>query len=333
MAVTVVVRQKSSEERELALTLDAPRVVLGRSEGCEVRLPDPSVSARHASIRQKGGEYVLVDEGSSNGTFLGAVRLPPQTPRVIQHGELVRLGRVWLEIRIEHVLVKGSTAAAAKELALELVARGLVADGDEPSPKLEVIEGPDRGLVLTLDDPTRDYLVGRASEAEMRVGDPGAGRRHAVLARKGDALIVRDLGSPAGTFIDGARVNGDGVVKLGQTLELANNVLRWTVPAADALAEIERCPDERLRAEDVPPLPARASSGAVAPIDAPTDAMHASTPTPPPLEAMLPAATPTPPPVAARDKEGRWGALDAAVAFLAMGVLAVSAVGAWWLFR
>jgi predicted component of type VI protein secretion system len=126
MAVTIVVLSGSAPgEPELSLTLDSPRIVIGRGEGCEVRLPDPSVATRHASLRQRGGEYVILDEGSRNGTFLGPVRLPPQTPRVVRTGERVRVGRVWLELRIAPALVMGSTAAAAKELALSLVARGL----------------------------------------------------------------------------------------------------------------------------------------------------------------------------------------------------------------
>src|SRR5260370_31435733 len=100
MAVTVVVRSEESE-RELALSFDAPRIVIGRGDGCDVRLPDPSVSLRHASLRQKGGTYMLYDEGSTNGTFLEKVRLPPQTPRMVASGDLVRMGRVWLELRLE----------------------------------------------------------------------------------------------------------------------------------------------------------------------------------------------------------------------------------------
>src|ERR1700742_1287465 len=117
MPLTVVVRSGDLKS-QATITFDAPRIVIGRGEGCEVRLPDPSVSHRHASLRQRGGEYVLVDEGSTNGTLLGAVRLPPQTPRAVRSGELFRVGRVWLEVRMEPAIVKGSTAAAAKELAL-----------------------------------------------------------------------------------------------------------------------------------------------------------------------------------------------------------------------
>lgn len=150
MAVTIVVLSGSaSGAPELSLTLDAPRLVIGRGEGCEVRLPDASVSHRHASLRQRGGEYMLFDEGSRNGTYLGQVRLPPQTPRAVRSGERLRVGRVWLEVRIEHAIVTGSTAAAAKELALALVARGMAAQGIEGSAAealAEIESSPDEAL-------------------------------------------------------------------------------------------------------------------------------------------------------------------------------------------
>lgn len=150
MAVTIVVLSGgASGAPELSLTLDAPRLVIGRGEGCEVRLPDASVSHRHASLRQRGGEYMLFDEGSRNGTFLGPVRLPPQTPRAVRSGERLRVGRVWLEVRIGPAIVSGSTAPAAKALALALVARGLAAQGLDDSAEdalAEIEASPDEAL-------------------------------------------------------------------------------------------------------------------------------------------------------------------------------------------
>src|SRR5262245_23419289 len=104
MALTVVVRS-GDLPAPAAITFDAPRIVIGRGEGCEVRLPDPSISHRHASIRQRGTDYVIIDEGSTNGTFVGPVRLSAQAPRMIRSGELIRVGRVWLEVRIEHTAI------------------------------------------------------------------------------------------------------------------------------------------------------------------------------------------------------------------------------------
>src|SRR5262245_64045048 len=119
MALTVVIRS-GELKTPAAITFDAPRIVIGRGDGCEVRLPDPSVSHRHASIRQRGTDYIVVDEGSTNGTFVGPVRLSPQAPRVLRSGDQLRIGRIWLEVRIEHIVPSQNPQALTKEIALQL---------------------------------------------------------------------------------------------------------------------------------------------------------------------------------------------------------------------
>ena len=128
MALTVVVRSGDTKSPP-RITFDAPRIVIGRGEGCEVRLPDPSVSHRHATLRQRGTDYIVIDEGSTNGTFVGPVRLSPQAPRVIRSGDLIRVGRVWLQLVIEHVVPTQQPQVATKEIALALVASALSAEG------------------------------------------------------------------------------------------------------------------------------------------------------------------------------------------------------------
>jgi pSer/pThr/pTyr-binding forkhead associated (FHA) protein len=94
-------RLRSGEvDPEPELPFDAARVVIGRAPGCDLQLPDPSVSQRHATIRQRGSDYVVVDEGSENGTFAGKARLPRHAPHKLEHGDLLRFGRVWVEVRL-----------------------------------------------------------------------------------------------------------------------------------------------------------------------------------------------------------------------------------------
>jgi pSer/pThr/pTyr-binding forkhead associated (FHA) protein len=322
MALTIVVLSGADPDAPLpSLTLDAPRVVIGRGEGCEVRLPDTSVSHRHASLRQRGGEHVLVDEGSANGTFLGGVRLPPQTPRAVRTGDRIRVGRVWLEVRVEPAVVKGSTAAAAKELALALVLRGLRAQGEDADPRVTVIEGPDAGKALVVAEAGRPYVIGRAAEADLALDDPAAARRHVTVVRKGEALGVRDLGSPGGAYLDGAHIgHGDATWKPGQVLGLGRTKLGFEFPAVEALGEIERSPDERM-AEDEQPSPPPAPA-------APEEAAAETTATPTPAPAGAIEAAPKA--RAPRDGSG-WGVLDSAVVLLAIGVLVMSVIGAFWL--
>src|SRR5206468_254783 len=55
--------------------LAGARVVLGRSKDCDVQVPDPNVSRRHAEVRQDGSTFTLVDLDSTNGIEVAGRRL------------------------------------------------------------------------------------------------------------------------------------------------------------------------------------------------------------------------------------------------------------------
>ena len=64
--------------------------------------------------------------------------------------------------------------------------------------------------------------IGRGSEADLRIDDPGISREHAELRRSGGDVTVVDLGSTNGVVVDGDRVSQarlrDGArIKLGST--------------------------------------------------------------------------------------------------------------------
>jgi len=58
------------------------------------------VSRRHAQITRRSGEYVLIDLGSANGTFVNGSRLSPHTPQVLRSGDRITIGKVHLVFRI-----------------------------------------------------------------------------------------------------------------------------------------------------------------------------------------------------------------------------------------
>ena len=325
MSITVFVcgehPRKQSDPR--GLTFDAPRIVLGRSEGCEVRLPDTSVSHRHASLRQRGAEYLLVDEASTNGTRLGRVRLAAHSPRVIQSGDTARIGRVWVEFRIDGTLPTKGGAAAAKERALAIVADALLAENEDARPHIVVAAGPASGASARLDLGGR-LVVGRSSEAGLSIDDPDISRRHLEIAQRGDVLVVRDLGSKAGTHIGDREVATTDVVwKASEQLALGSTVLTYTFPAVEALAEIERSPDEKVPSSELEGAPEAEAVVAAPeePIGELGDAPEAHL-----QEAIEDDAFAAPRYPVERPRV-RWGATDFAVVFLALGVFCLSAVG------
>ena len=74
-----------------------------------------------------------------------------------------------------------------------------------PRPYLMVIGGARVGELHTL---TRERtVVGRSPEAEIRLGDTGISRAHAELVVEEGRVLVRDLGSTNGTFLNGVRAD------------------------------------------------------------------------------------------------------------------------------
>jgi pSer/pThr/pTyr-binding forkhead associated (FHA) protein len=342
MPVTVVVRsgrgaKEAGEARlqALSISFDAPMIVIGRGEGCDVRLPDPSVSHRHATVRQRGSDYLLIDEGSTNGTVIGTVKLGAHAPRILRHGDLARVGRVWIEFRFDAPAQTGQTQLATKELALALVAGALEAQGEAGGPRIIVTDGPDKGKSFALDEPARAYFIGRGHDADLVLDDADASRRHVQVVRRADQVLARDLGSKNGSTLGGAAlaVDRDLAWRIGEALVIGRDVLAYEHPAIEALGELERLGDEKIRGSDSIPPPDPVASGNDRDPKSASTAGPAGMPEPAganaPIAQVPPAQTRAP----RQRQAGSWSGTDLLVVLLAMGVLALSVLGLFWLFR
>jgi len=73
--------------------LNGPSADIGRDTGNAIPLPnDTNASRRHATVQASNGQYQLVDNGSSNGTFVNGVRIVSQTPQALRPGDEVQIG-------------------------------------------------------------------------------------------------------------------------------------------------------------------------------------------------------------------------------------------------
>jgi len=76
--------------------LTTPVTLLGRGTDCDLRLVDPGVSRHHAELRVEDSDVVVVDLGSTNGTFVNGqpIRRAP-----LSDGSRVTIGRTTLTFR------------------------------------------------------------------------------------------------------------------------------------------------------------------------------------------------------------------------------------------
>lgn len=92
-------------------------------------------------------------------------------------------------------------------------------------PHLVVLRpGSDRGRRIPLD--RDDLVVGREQSCDVRFDDPGVSRTHAALRRRGNRVYVEDLGSSAGTFVNGVATTAARELHAGDVLTFASVAAR-----------------------------------------------------------------------------------------------------------
>ena len=155
--------------------------VLGREAGLAVSLPLDGISRRHARITWDGQIHWLEDLGSTNGTFLNGQGIRRER---LRHLDVITLGR-----KVDLVFVlKADDAASVVRLG---VVRAALVEG----------EGDERH-----DVPIGELTLGRSTACNVIVASGVVSSLHARLLRSPEQIVIEDLGSANGTFVNGARV-------------------------------------------------------------------------------------------------------------------------------
>jgi predicted component of type VI protein secretion system len=112
-----------------ACELTVDKTTIGRVDDNTFPIPEGSVSSHHCEVLVRGGDIVIHDLNSTNGTFVNGHQVTGEA--VLKPGQILRLGQV--EIRLEDT---SAQKAAAKKLPDQtmVIPQG-VKLGQEPSTK------------------------------------------------------------------------------------------------------------------------------------------------------------------------------------------------------
>ncbi|HTV39340.1 MAG TPA: FHA domain-containing protein [Candidatus Sulfotelmatobacter sp.] len=93
--------------------------------------------------------------------------------------------------------------------------------------------------------------VGRVEDNAFQIAEPSVSSRHCEILLRGEDIVVKDLNSTNGTFINGEKIS-ESVLKPGQTLRLGNVELKLDVPGAPVAPA---APSPSAPAPDAAPVP------------------------------------------------------------------------------
>jgi diguanylate cyclase (GGDEF)-like protein len=91
-------------------------VQVGRDPDLELVLPDPGVSFRHAFIEDRGDAFVLVDLGSTNGSFVNGERAHEAK---IAHGDKLRFGQTLVRFEVQDATDEAFAETVAQLLHID----------------------------------------------------------------------------------------------------------------------------------------------------------------------------------------------------------------------
>jgi hypothetical protein len=122
------------------------------------------------------------------------------------------------------IAVAGKVRLEEDQTRIATQARGRDEQLDERVHCLELTDG--HGLVRRHLVGSTGAVIGRATPADIVLADTEVSRAHCRVALEGEALVVTDLNSTNGTFVDGTRLTGQVSLPVGSVLRVGRASLK-----------------------------------------------------------------------------------------------------------
>ncbi len=88
---------------------------------------------------------------------------------------------------------------------------------------VSILEGANRGEIISLEQ--APLLIGRGTDAAIRLDDDYVSTRHARIARSDTQWYVEDLGSTNGTYVGTSRITQPTAISLGTQIRIGKTIL------------------------------------------------------------------------------------------------------------
>ncbi|MEW6261950.1 MAG: FHA domain-containing protein [Thermodesulfobacteriota bacterium] len=207
-------------------------VIIGRSLECDIRIDNPAVSRRHASLENVKDEYILTDLGSSNGTFLNGQ--PLKGTATLKPGDVIGLGKFELlfqdspKAAVEKVM-GGMDMEATMMVDSEAMAKAFQSAPDAVTSvsgprKLVVLKGEANVKELVIE---RDVItIGKDDRCDLVVKGFFLDKIEATLTNKQGKHFLNPLGG--GVKVNEEKIDGERLLKVGDTFSVGKTIIAFT---------------------------------------------------------------------------------------------------------
>jgi len=208
------------------IALDEGVMRVGSAADSTLVLNVAGVAAHHCEISTHNGESAVRPVDASAPTVINGRQIAQATP--LKPGDLLLFGRVGCRVSSDRpaaaTIPPPSAAKKADEAARTRVRNTL------PKYMLRGVSGATFGKTFAL---TGTMVIGRQADSDIPVPAEEISRHHAKLQVTADGVLVEDMSSANGTFINDKRIQ-TGVLKPGEELRLDTVRFMLVAPGMDA---------------------------------------------------------------------------------------------------
>jgi pSer/pThr/pTyr-binding forkhead associated (FHA) protein len=187
--------------------------VVGSAPDCQVMLAAPGIGVRHCVMRTRGEQTSVRPLEEHSVTVLNGKQITTET--TLKPGDLVLFAKVGCRI----VSLEKAPAPALRKPPPPM--------GDDDGrtrvrmalPKFMIrgVSGPTFGKTYAA---VGSMMIGRNSDCDISIPTDEISRHHAKLQVVPNGVMVEDLGSANGTFVNNQRVHGSVLMKANDELRL-----------------------------------------------------------------------------------------------------------------
>ena len=214
----------NGEHTPIALDEGVARV--GTAADCTIVLTAAGVAAHHCEIETRAGQSSVRPVDATAPTVLNGRQITQETP--LKPGDLLLFGRVGCRISSDKpVAATAPPPPSARKPGEEARTR---VRNTLPRYMLRGVSGATFGKTFAL---TGTMVIGRQNDSDIPVPAEEISRHHARLQVTPEGVLVEDMGSANGTFINDKRVQ-NGLLKPGEELRLDTIRFMLLAPGMDA---------------------------------------------------------------------------------------------------
>ncbi len=206
------------DNRQAPIAIVEAVYTLGRDTGNSVVLETSTVNPSHAKVIQHEGRLFLQDNKSTYGSFVNGKKIKYKE---LRPGDVITLGNVHFD-----VLEVDESSLAATQIPRMLGKSAIV---NSNSWRLVSDSSWLAGKVFELNP--NGTKLGRGKDCDIVIPGTHLSRHHAELRQDGKRLILRDLQSANGSFVNEIRVEGEQIIRVGDRLRFDVYSFRVQGPA------------------------------------------------------------------------------------------------------